>query len=228
MLRTDAVSLALGAQLLVASVLTLVLWAAARRRAAALPGRHATGGVWLGVFAFLYGLRLLARTATFRLFFDVTPTVWEHIDAAISYTIPVPIALFVRAFAPSWRRLATWSAVGLSVFAIGAIASDAILHRPESARAPSNLIAIAFVVVLLGRVFRRGQVPSVERRTQQIGVLAVALTALADNLRGMGILRFRGPDLEPFGFTALVLSLGTLAAQRILRDARRLVAMIEN
>ena len=133
MLRVDAFSLALGMLLLVAGLLTLVLWAGTRRRAVSLPVDHASGGAWLGIFAFLYGLRLLARTSTFRLCFDIDPSAWDYAAAAITYTIPLPIILFARAFVPGWRRFWSLGAVGMTAFAIYAIASDAILRRPESA-----------------------------------------------------------------------------------------------
>jgi serine phosphatase RsbU (regulator of sigma subunit) len=56
-------------------------------------------------------------------------------------------------------------------------------------------------------------------------VLAWSVTAVADNLRGMKVLAFRGPDLEPFGFTVLMACLATLVAWRVLGNARRLLAI---
>ena len=101
-LRADAVSVILGALLLVAGLSVLVLWVGARRRAAVLPARRrGAGGQWLGLFASLYGLRLLVRATTFRLCFDVAPIVWDHLEAAATYTIPLPIVLFARAWMPS-------------------------------------------------------------------------------------------------------------------------------
>jgi sigma-B regulation protein RsbU (phosphoserine phosphatase) len=217
MLRADAVSLVLGVLLVVAGLITLVFWARVRRRAASL--------AWLGIFAFLYGLRQLAVTDSFRLYFDVAPAAWEYVAAALTYALPLPILLFIRVFVPTWRRFLTVAAAGVTVFAIYAIASDAILRRPDSARTPNNVIAIILLGALVGIFFRRGLTPSRELRTARVGVLTVALTALADNLRGMNLLAFPGPALEPFGFTVLIVCFGTLAARRILGDARRLVAI---
>jgi hypothetical protein len=66
-IQADAISLGPGVLLLIVGCLTLLLWMVTRRRAASLPAGHRAGGVWLGLFAFLYGMRLLARTETFRL-----------------------------------------------------------------------------------------------------------------------------------------------------------------
>ena len=226
MLRADAVSVILGALLLVAGLFVLVLWVSTRRRAAALPGgQRGAGGQWLGMFAALYGLRLLVRATTFRLCFDVAPLVWDHLEAAATYTIPLPIVLFARAWMPSWRGFWTMGVVGLIAFAGYAVLSDVIRQRPYSAELPNNLIAIAFITSLLIGLLRPRLARSRELRTVRVGVLAFTVTAVADNLRGLHLLSFPGPDLEPFGFTVLLACLGLLAGRRVLADARRLVAI---
>ena len=219
MLRADAVSVVLGLLLFAGGLLTLVYWTLARRRAVTL--------VWLGMFSFLYGLRLLARADSFRLAFEFDPAVWEYLAAVITYTVPIPVLLFVREFVPTWRRFANNAPILVSVFAVGAIASDFIQQRPFSASTPNNIIAIALIAVLVALFFRPGLAASHELTIARIGVIAVASAAVADNLRGMHVLWFPGPDLEPFGFTVLVVCLGTLAGSRIIREGRRLVALDE-
>ena len=217
MLRADAVSVVLGLLLFVGGLFTLVYLILARRRAVSL--------LWLGIFSLLYGLRLLARADSFRLVFEFRGVVWEHLAAIITYTVPIPILLFVREFVPTWRRFATVVAIGVFVFATAAITSDFVRHRPFSASTPNNIIAIGLIGVLVTLFFRPGLARSRDLTVARIGVIAVALAAVADNLRGMHALRFPGPDLEPFGFTVLAVCLGTLAGSRIMREGRRLVAL---
>jgi phosphoserine phosphatase RsbU/P len=225
MLRADAVGLVLGSLLLVVGLLALVLWGAARRRARTLPARsHPHGGALLGIFAVLYGLRLLIRTATGPLVFDLDPAVLSYAEAAITYVIPLPLFIFVRNLIP-WRRFTYWSAVALALFAISGVLSDAILRRPNSAVTLNNLIAITILGALLAVIFRPGLSVSRELRIFRIGALSWALTAVADNLRGMALVQFPGPDLEPFGFTMLVLCLATLVTRRTIEDARRLAVI---
>jgi phosphoserine phosphatase RsbU/P len=50
----------------------------------------------------------------------------------------------------------------------------------------------------------------------------MALAAVADNLRDMRLLVFPAPDLEPFGVTALVASVGTAAIWRLRGETQRL------
>jgi sigma-B regulation protein RsbU (phosphoserine phosphatase) len=217
LLVADAFHLALGIVLVTAGLLALVLWVVARRHAAPL--------VWLGVFAFLYGLRLLLRTATFRVGFELAPAGSDYLAAALTYAIPLPLVLFARATFPARKRVLGWIALGVAVFAVGATASDAILHRPDSARVPNNLIAVGFFLALVARLFRPGLAPARELWTLRIGTLAVSLGAVADNLRGMGVVSYPGPDLEPLGAAVAITCLGMLATWRVLGDARRLVAI---
>jgi phosphoserine phosphatase RsbU/P len=217
MLREDAVGLFLGVLLMVTGLLTEALAVVLRRRALSL--------AWLGAFSLLYGFRLLIRTGTFGLYLDVAHTTWEYIDAAVTYAVPVPIVFFARASFPAWRRFWTIGASGLTAFAVYAIASDAILDQPYSAATANNIIAIAFFIGVVGWMLRPGQTPSRELRTVRIGTLSVSAAAVADNLRGMGVAAFPGPDLEPFGFTVLIVCLGMVAVWRVLADAERLVAI---
>ena len=92
MLRADALALVLGTALGAISLLTLGLSAVVRRRAAGAP--------WLGLFALLYGMRLLIRTDTFPAALDVTPALLHYGEAAITYIVPVPLLLVISRLIP--------------------------------------------------------------------------------------------------------------------------------
>lgn len=173
MLREDALALALGSALVTVGLWILGLSAIVRRR---MPGP-----AWLGVFALLYGARLLIRTDTFATAVDIPRGMFDYADAIITYVVPVPLLLlFARVMPPGWRQKSIRFAYGLTLFAIGAIATDAWLHRPHSARLPNNLIAVALIGVLVAWTFRRGSPPSRELRTARIAVASFALTAIVD------------------------------------------------
>ena len=217
MMREDAVGLLLGTLLTLAGLLTVALVSVLRRRAVLL--------ISLGAFAVLYGFRLLIRTAIFRLNFDVTTAAWERTEAAITYAVPIVTVLAARALFPAWRRMWTIAAAGLTLFAVYATASDAILGQPYSASTANSLIAIAFFVGVVGWICRPGQTPSRELDALRLGAAAVAVAAIADNLREVRVIAFPGPDLEPFGFTILIACLGTIAVWRVIADAERLIAL---
>ncbi len=217
MLRGDALGLMLGALLIFAGALTLLLSSFGRREMAAPR--------WLGIFSLLYGLRLLARTTIIRLVFDLPPAFWNYTEAAITYTILIPANIFLREILPAHRRVLTWIIGGLSVFAVAAIASDAISRQPFSAHTPNNLIVVALLIVAMVWVLRPSLPRTPELFAVRVGMLAFCGAAFADNLRGIRVLRFAGPDIEPFGFIVLVACLGLIAAWRVIGDARRLVAI---
>jgi sigma-B regulation protein RsbU (phosphoserine phosphatase) len=218
MLRADALHLGLGLLLLAAGVAAVAVYARTlRRKEPSLP--------WFGLFAFLYGLRLLSRTDTFPLFFNLPPAFWDYLGSAITYLIPLPAVLFLRAAFPRWRRPLGWAAIFLAAFATCALAADAVLQRPESALTPNNLIAIGFMAASLALLFRPGWRPGRDLRTVRIGLASSAVTAVLDNLRGLGALSWRGPDVEPVGFTVLIACLGTMAARRALESGERLLAL---
>ena len=218
MLRGDALEVALGTALVTLGLLTLGLSAFVRRRPAGPP--------WLGVFALLYGARLLIRTDTFRAAVDVAPVILNYAEAAITYVVPIPLMLVVsRLMAVEWRRRTMRIACGVTVFAIVAIASDLLRHKPHSARVPNNVVAVSLIALLATRAFRRGLPRTRELRAVRIGVGSFALTALADNLRGIHLIAYPGPDLEPFGALVAIGCVATLAGWRALAEARRLVAI---
>ena len=217
MLREDAVSLVLGSGLVAAGLVTLAVLTLLRRRL------HPP--LWLGLFTLLYGARLLIRTDTFRVGVGLDGPFWSYAESALTYIVPVPLIMFVRAVSPEWRRFSTWAAALFLAFAVSGIAADAILLRPHAARLPNNVLVIALLAALLVWVFRRGHTPTRELRVVRIGVVAFVVTAVADNLRGVRAINFPGPDLEQFGVIVTVSCLGTLVAWRALADARRLVAI---
>src|SRR5689334_17409631 len=91
MLRADALGLALGAALGVVGLLTLAL---------SVLNRRVTSPPWLGLFALLYGARLLIRADTFRTAFEAPAAVFDYGEAAITYLIPVPLLLVLSRLAP--------------------------------------------------------------------------------------------------------------------------------
>jgi hypothetical protein len=172
MLRADSLHLGLGLLLVAVGLTTEAIYAARLRRSEpSLP--------WFGLFAFLYGLRLLARTSTIPLLFDLPRPLWAYLAAAITYVIPVPAILILRAAFPRWRRAWSWAAAAAALFAAGAIAADVVLELPDSARTPNNVIAIAFMAVSLVLLFRPRAAAGRDLRALRLGLSCVVERALA-------------------------------------------------
>ena len=218
MLRADALRLALGPLLIAVGVAAAVAHLrSSRREGSALP--------WFGLFSFLYGLRLLARTATFPLFFGAPPRFWVYVAAAITYVILIPGILLTRAVFPAWRRPLGWAAAFVGAFAVAAVFSDAVRRHPASAEVPNNLITIPFILVGAALVFRPRAQTSRDLRTLRIGVAIFVATALVDNLRGLHVPYLPREDVEPLGSTVLIACLGTIAVRRAFKESERLLAI---
>lgn len=94
MLRADALNLVLGLLLLAVALSATALYCGPRRgKEPSLP--------WFALFTLGYGARLLARTDTFPLLFNLPPAFWDYMDSILTYVIPVPLILVLRTALPS-------------------------------------------------------------------------------------------------------------------------------
>jgi ABC-type uncharacterized transport system permease subunit len=94
MLRADALYLGLGLVLLATGISAVLVYARAAR-----PGSEPSV-LWFGLFSLPYGLRLLAGTATFRLVFEFPTAFWVYSIWALTYVMPIPVLLYLRATFP--------------------------------------------------------------------------------------------------------------------------------
>ena len=200
MLRADAVELVLGVLLVLTGLLTVALVGVLRQRVVLL--------LWLGAFSLLYGIRLLVRTGVFRLYFDFSPEFWAYADAAMTYAVPIPLVLFARAALPAWRRFWTIGASGLTAFAS---LRHCLRRDPRPAKLGDHGQQPHRDRVLRRRPWLDLSYEASRHRATcarcALGVLAISLTAVADNLRGIGVLgipgagsgtlRFYGPHRMP-------------------------------
>ena len=218
MLRADALYVSLGLVLIAVGIAAVVV---SLRSARDLP----SGLPWFAAFTLLYGVRLLARTRTFPLVFDLPEIAWVHLAAAITYVIPVPILLMLRTIFPRWARPLGWATLAVAAFAAGSLAADAVLRRPYTAQTPNSVIVLGFVAVALPLLFRPAAPPSRDLTTLRVGLLVFTLTAVVDNLRALHLLSWLRHEIEPLGSTVLIACLGTIAARRLLQGAERLFAI---
>jgi hypothetical protein len=133
--RSEALQLASGVIVLALGLSVLLL--------SAVIGRSSDVAlVYFGVFATLYGLRLLALTYTAVTLYGVDLSTLRRVDDAITYVINVPILLFIeRVFGSGWRSSITrvrqaWvvlAAIGLPV---------ALLAQDPSRLMPANNILV--------------------------------------------------------------------------------------
>ena len=206
-------------------MLFLTLGLAAGAAAALRTVRHDRTLLWFGVFAFLYGLRLIARSDVIQAFDLFSKGTWNAAADTITYVILVVGALLASAALAGGRRGVlryVWmlDLVGACV----AVAWDIGVGRSGAAM-PLNRalvignIAIAVVSVTLDTRHRRW---TRDGWIVLAGASVFAALAVVQNIRG-GL--FGRVDPEPFAMLILVTCLGYVVVNRVFQTERRVAAV---
>jgi sigma-B regulation protein RsbU (phosphoserine phosphatase) len=171
--------------------------------------------------ALLYGVRLLADTATASLLFPGSGDALERGINVITYLIPIPAFLFFRKLVgEGWRSLLRrlWQLqLALAVIAVPL----ELISTP-----PGILLGLYRVLVLMGmaailvHLFWPGWLRIRDRVALRVLFLVLALFVAVENLGNLGL--FPDPDIEPLGFLIFMFGLGILAARRSLEDQESL------
>ncbi len=215
-LRRDAMHVALG-------VLFIAIGLAAASVFKVRTRNRDTIVLWFGLFALLFGVRLLALADTVRFATGVPDHVWFYVAAGISYLIPVPALLFLQEVFGAWRPVLGWLLRFQVLFAGTALVCDQVLGRPESLRSiNSALMLVAFLALIVALFRQRGSDSSV--RALRVGALSFSFTVVLRNLATLNVLPAR-LDLEPVGFAVFLAALGRVVVIRTWEREERLVAL---
>ena len=216
MLRHDLPIVAVASIFVSAGLGTVVLYRLRqRRRDRAL--------LWFGMFAILYGLRLLAATDAVPDAFDAPEHFWGYWDSIITYVIPLPIMLLLWEIFPSWRVTLRWLLWAMAVFAVTGMVCDAVQGRPSTLSDINNVIVLVALAAFLVALFRQhGR--SADLLAMRVGLLAFCSALAIQNLKGLlGWTLLFNP--EPLGLLLLLIALGRVLAGRAFRDRERLVEL---
>lgn len=182
--------------------------------------------LWFGLFSFLYGTGLIARSGAFRPEFGQTDGVRHAIVRLIAMSAIVPgLLLFEEFYGRGWRSSVRWLTAIYSVLVVVAI-GGVLVQLPLDLSIPPGfaLVIMVPVVLTMGRV--AGYTPPAfsDSRFLFAGLIAFFGAFSADRLLHV---RLRGwhPGFEPYGFFALVVCLGYVTAQRVIADERRLLSL---
>lgn len=216
-LRDDLPDLILGTILIVIGVACI---AVSHMR------RSASGGalLWFGVFATLYGARLIAGGYALLLL-GVSTTGVGYAELWISYVIPIPAWTLARKLmGDGWRSSLRWQVWIFAIFAPIAIASDVVRRAPGSMDPVNNVLVIAGGVNILVNLFLTRRRHTRELRIVLAGALVFLAFALANNLSALGILPFAEFDETP-GFVVCIAALNYAAVRMFVRGERERVAL---
>lgn len=159
-----------------------------------------------GLFAFLYGARMLVRSSSTAHLLG-HPAVLPYLGAALEYLVPIPASITLTRFlGDRWHRLNRAITAILSITAAIAIPYELATRRPFAA----NNVVNDIVIVLIG-IFLLNYVtqPRLFRNVVTLGSVLFSLFVLNEHF---------GPwrGIEPFGFLIFV---GTLLYDLLRRSA---------
>jgi sigma-B regulation protein RsbU (phosphoserine phosphatase) len=206
-------------------MLFLTLGLAAGAAAAIRSVRHDRTLLWFSVFAFLYGLRLIARSDVVQAVVPLSKGTWHAAADVITYVILVVAVLLASAALAGGRRGILRYVWRIDVVgAVVAIAWDIGVGRSGAAM-PLNRalvignIAISVVSVALDTRHRRW---TRDGWIVLAGASVFAGVAVLNNARGAWLGRV---DPEPFAMLIVVICLGYVVVNRVFQTERRVAAV---
>lgn len=206
-------------------MLFLTLGLAAGAAAALRTVRHDRTLLWFGVFAFLYGLRLIARSDVVQAVALLSKGSWHAAADVITYVILVVAALVASAALAGGRRgilRYVWMLDLVGAFV--AVAWDIGVARSGAAMPLNRVLVIGNIAILVVSV----ALDTRHRRWTRDGWIVLAgasvfaAVAVVQNVRG-GLLGRVDP--EPFAMLILVACLGYVVVNRVFQTERRVAAV---
>jgi phosphoserine phosphatase RsbU/P len=182
--------------------------------------KRSRGLVLAGVFATLYGLRMLTNTSVAGLL--VRSDVLPYINATLEYLVPIPAAiLFAYYFGARLRALNNAIAAAFAGVAAIAIPYEIATRSPFAAKPVIDALVIAFMVGFLCNLIVQWRSP--ELRPLRLGSLVFALFVMNEHF---AVVRLPwGLSTEPVGFLIFIGTIVTLLVRRAVTDQTRLVAI---
>lgn len=150
-----------------------------------------------GLFAFLYGARMLVRTGSTAHLLG-HPAALPYLGAALEYLVPIPASVaFARFLGDRWRRINEAVTAIFSLAAAIAIPYEILTRRPYAATNVVNGIVVLLISVFLLNYITQ---PRLFRNAVTFGALIFSLFVLNEHF---------GPwhGIEPFGFLIFIAAL---------------------
>jgi sigma-B regulation protein RsbU (phosphoserine phosphatase) len=212
----------LGAML---GTLFLTLGLAAGAAAAVRSVRQDRTLLWFGVFTFLYGLRLIARSRLVQVVVSLPPRAWSTTADVITYVILAAAALLASAALAEGRRGFLRYVWMIDVAgAIVAIGWDIAAGRSGAAMPLNRALVVGNIVaavVSVGLDTRR-HTWTRDGWIVLAGAAVFAAVAVVENVRR----NLLGPvDPEPLAMLVLMACVGYMVVSRVFQTERRVAAV---
>jgi hypothetical protein len=178
-------------------------------------------GLWCG----LYGARLIAEQPSIVEAIGGSTQFWSYLRAFITYAINVPIGWFLEGLlGTGWKHSVRRYWQLQAVYAVGAIAVDLAVGRPEASMPLNSPIVLGGVVIGFANVWMFRDRLSQTMKSPVIAACGIAalLLVINENLRRPVA---PGINLEPLGIFAFVASLGYGVVASVFRQEAALLSV---
>src|SRR5215472_458809 len=175
--------------------------------------------LWVGIFSMLYAARLFVQNELVRGAFNTPDTVYVPFALCITYAINIPFALFaMELLGRGWKSsIAIW--VWLSgAFAVIAIPVSLMVHERRWVDVTNGALVVGGTLLLLSHVFAARRVGNLVAASLLWPLVFFGVFVVLEN-EGF---RVHGLSIEPIGFIALLIGLGSIALRRAMSTERKL------
>jgi len=186
--------------------------------------------VYFSLFAFLYALRLIFRQSFLHSLVAAPEVFWKYPEVLINNFIDnfiiVPLTLFVIEMVEArWKGFLRWVLAFQIAFATLRFFSELFRVGRHPVEITYHIVIVAYSALLIAYPcsFPRGQRMPGEVKIVYAGLAVFGLFVARNNLADLG--KFRGRDIEAFGFLILIGCLAYVAASRSHLNEQRLLSL---
>lgn len=181
-----------------------------------------------GLFSLLYGVRLLLKTPSVQLLFDVPGFNWGLVERTIGNFILIPVVLFAeQIYGKGWKSSVRWMLWFFAAYAVVATGFEFAVHDSHAAPDAGGLFLILLVAVeVIGYFAGYRPLPLKNRTVMQAGLAAFFVTFLNEHMIQFSFWPWH-VGIEPVGFFILICSMGYLAARQSIDNEQNLRALEE-
>ena len=180
--------------------------------------------LWFGVFAAVYGLRLMSHSSLIRDLMFPSSAFWDWWITFLTYLILVPLALLAEAFVgPGWKGAVRLNVYAAAAGAVICMAIDTATGRPEAAMALNHALVVPVFPLVAAHLLPRWREAKGRMALGAVMWSAALFGVIASyETFSIGSVFNENIDLEPFALLLLVCAVGYYAASRMFDTERRL------
>ena len=175
--------------------------------------------LWVGIFSMLYAARLFVQNELVRGAFNTPGTEYVPLALCVTYAINIPFALFaMELLGRGWKSsIAIWVWL-CGAFAVIAIPVSLMVHELRWVDVTNGSLVVGGTLLLLSHVFAARRIGNSLAASLLWPLVFFGVCVVLENES----FRVRGLSIEPIGFIALLIGLGSIALRRAMATERKL------